>query len=69
MPATSVVLVLQPEIRNGAPLFETIETELMLADVATLERRKDKIRRSAKGDPDAAALLQTVDRVLEALER
>ena len=26
---TSVVLVLQPEIKNGAPLFETIETEPM----------------------------------------
>ena len=46
----------------------TIDTELILADIGTLERRRDKLRRSAKGDADAAAVLKEVDATLEALE-
>jgi GTP-binding protein YchF len=34
--------------------IETIETELALADLATLERRSDRLRRSAKGNPEDA---------------
>jgi hypothetical protein len=45
----------------------TIDTELALADIATLEKRREKLRRSAKGDPDDAALLADVDRLLAAL--
>jgi hypothetical protein len=47
--------------------IETIDTELALADIATLEKRREKLRRSAKGDPDDAALLADVDRLLAAL--
>jgi GTP-binding protein YchF len=49
--------------------IDTIDTELALADMATLERRRDKLRRSAKGDADAAALLADIERVLAALEQ
>ncbi len=48
--------------------IETIDTELMLADLAALERRHEKLRRSAKGDPDDAALLETVVAVMAKLE-
>ena len=47
--------------------IETIETELALADLATLEKRMEKLRRSAKGDPDDADLLVVVERLAEAL--
>ncbi|NBC94820.1 MAG: redox-regulated ATPase YchF [Deinococcus-Thermus bacterium] len=47
--------------------IETIDTELALADIATLEKRRDRLRRSAKADPDDAALLALVDRLLSAL--
>ncbi|MEX2501635.1 MAG: redox-regulated ATPase YchF [Trueperaceae bacterium] len=46
----------------------TIDTELALADIATLERRRDKLRKSAKGDPAAAAVLAAVDALLPKLE-
>lgn len=49
--------------------IETIETELLLADIATLDRRRERLARSAKGDPEAAALLATVERVRAALEQ
>jgi GTP-binding protein YchF len=49
--------------------IETIDTELLLADLATLERRRDKLVRSAKGDPEAAGVLAAVDRVRDALEQ
>ncbi len=48
--------------------IETIDTELALADIATLEKRLDKLRRSAKGDAEDAALLPTVETVLARLE-
>lgn len=47
--------------------IETIETELALADLATLERRRDKLKRSAKGDPEAAEHLAAVERLLLAV--
>lgn len=48
--------------------IETIDTELALADIATLERRRDKLRKSAKGDRSAAETVAAMDRVLAALE-
>ena len=47
--------------------IDTIQTELVLADLATLERRADKLRRSAKGNPEDAAVLVEVETVLAAL--
>ena len=56
---------------NGAvdPLgdIETIDTELILADLASLERRAERLRRSAKGNADDAELLQAVEPLLAAL--
>jgi ribosome-binding ATPase len=37
--------------------IETIDTELTLADIATVERRIERVRRSAKGNPEDAAWL------------
>jgi len=37
--------------------IETIDTELTLADIATVERRLERLRRSAKGNPEDAAWL------------
>ena len=47
---------------------DVIDTELALADLATLERRADKLRRSAKGNPDDAALLALTERLREGLD-
>jgi GTP-binding protein YchF len=47
--------------------IETIHTELVLADLATLERRADKLRRSARGNKEDAAVLEQVDKVAAAL--
>ncbi len=47
---------------------ETIETELALADLATLERRAERLRRAVKGNPDDAALLHQVETLQAALE-
>ena len=41
--------------------IETIETELALADLATLERRAERLRRSAKGNADDAETLAHVE--------
>ncbi len=41
--------------------IEIIDTELTLADIGTLERRVERLRRSAKGNADDAALLSTLD--------
>ena len=46
---------------------ETIQTELVLADLASLERRADKLRRSARGNAEDAAVLVEVEKVLAAL--
>ena len=48
--------------------IETIETELALADIATLERRAERLRRSVKGNPDDADALRQVEALREALE-
>jgi ribosome-binding ATPase len=39
----------------------TIETELALADLATLERRAERLRRAAKGSQDALSELRLVE--------
>ncbi len=48
--------------------FETVETELMLADLESLEKRRVNIEKKAKGqDKEAKALLILVDRALAEL--
>ena len=48
---------------------ETVETELMLADLDSLERRADQTAKKAKsGDKDARELLAVLDPVLVALK-
>jgi len=45
----------------------TIDTELMLADLATLERRLERLRRSAKGNPEDAEWLAPVEEAVRQL--
>ncbi len=47
--------------------IEVIDTELILADIATLEKRLDRLRRSAKGNKEDAALVPRLEQVLERL--
>lgn len=48
--------------------FETVETELMLADLESLEKRRVAMEKKAKGqDKEAKALLVLVDRALDEL--
>ena len=48
--------------------FETVETELMLADLESLEKRRANLEKKAKGqDKEAKATLVLVDRALEEL--
>jgi hypothetical protein len=48
--------------------FETVETELMLADLESLEKRRANVEKKAKGgDKEAKATLTLVDRALEVL--
>lgn len=48
--------------------FETVETELMLADLDSLEKRRTAVEKKAKGgDKDAKATLSLVDRALTVL--
>ena len=48
--------------------FETVETELMLADLDSLEKRRVNIEKKAKGqDKEAKALLVLVDKALDEL--
>lgn len=47
--------------------IETIDTELILADLASLERRAERLRRSAKGNADDAELLKSVEALLVTL--
>jgi len=48
--------------------FETVETELMLADLDSLEKRRAAVEKKAKGgDKDAKATLSLVDRALGVL--
>ena len=48
--------------------IEVIDTELILADLASLERRLERLRRSAKGDPADAELLKVVEALAAKLE-
>ena len=48
---------------------ETIETELMLADAETLDRRKQRIEKKVKsGDPKAAKELATVEKFIRCID-
>lgn len=49
--------------------FETVETELMLADLESLEKRRSNLEKKAKtGDKDAKATLELVDLALAELQ-
>jgi len=50
--------------------IETIQIELALADLASIEKRKDKATRSAKsgGDKEAKRELEIIDKILPVLE-
>jgi GTP-binding protein YchF len=49
--------------------IETIQIELALADLASIEKRKDKAARSAKsGDKDAKRELEIIEKILPVLE-
>ena len=49
--------------------IETIQIELALADLASVERRRDKAQRSAKsGDKDAKRELAIIEKILPVLE-
>ncbi len=49
--------------------FETVETELMLADLESLEKRRPNLEKKAKGgDKEAKAALGLVDKALDALK-
>lgn len=43
---------------------DTINTELVLADLETLERRADRLRKQLKGDASAAPELALVERLI-----
>ncbi len=47
---------------------EIIETELMIADLDSLERRKQNLVKKAKTDKEAAAQLALIDKVIPLLE-
>ena len=47
--------------------IETIHTELALADLSSLEKRHDKLRRSAKSNKDDAELLAAADALIAKL--
>ncbi len=56
---------------DGAPDplrdVETIETELLLADIQAVERRLERLRKEARGDAKARAALEDMERLLEHL--
>ena len=47
--------------------IETINTELALADIASLEKRLEKLRRSAKANKEDAAVVHATDQMIAAL--
>ncbi|CAN5892273.1 redox-regulated ATPase YchF [soil metagenome] len=49
--------------------IETINTELALADIGSLEKRLEKLRRSAKTNPEDAGLVAAADALLEHLSQ
>ena len=44
--------------------IETVETELLLADIQSVERRIERLRKQAKGDAGARAALEGMERLL-----
>ena len=49
--------------------IETVETELMLADLESLEKTVDKLRRNARaGDKEAVASVDVIEKLLESLK-
>ncbi len=48
---------------------EVIDTELILADLQTVERRMDKARRAAKGDKSEAARVEVLQKVYAELDK
>ena len=53
-------------IVNPIKDVETIQTELLLADIETLERRKHKVEKSAKsGEKEAKTLLVLIEKLIE----
>ncbi len=49
--------------------IETVETELMLADLESLEKTVDKQRRNARaGDKEAVASVEVIEKLVEALK-
>jgi GTP-binding protein YchF len=57
-----------PAALDGAGDVETLTAELALADLATVERRLEKTRRTAKGAKEAPAELETLEKLREALD-
>jgi ribosome-binding ATPase len=49
--------------------IDTINTELALADISGLEKRIEKLRRSAKGSKDDAALLESATQLMDKLSQ
>ena len=49
--------------------IETINTELALADLASLERRVDRLRRSAKSNKEDAEAVATAEALIETLSQ
>lgn len=49
--------------------IDTINTELALADIGALEKRVEKLRRSAKGNKDDALLLESANQLMEKLSQ
>lgn len=47
--------------------IETIDTELLLADIQSLEKRQEKLRRSARGNKEDAEVLAAVEAMLAEL--
>ncbi|ADV68523.1 redox-regulated ATPase YchF [Deinococcus maricopensis] len=47
--------------------IETINTELILSDLATVERRADRLKKSAKGNKDDAELLKLAEELIAIL--
>lgn len=46
----------------------TIETELMLADLESMEKRMDKLRKNAKKDKDLLPLVSLAEKIIKGLE-
>jgi len=46
----------------------TIETELMLADLESMEKRMDKLRKNAKKDKELAPLVSLAEKIIKGLE-